>query len=140
MKRDTSNAPTVYGVEEMRQYAEALPACGQTPILNERAAQAARSVLGHADPAWEQRLKDQIEGIMAEIEQYLIQDAYSGHYTVTPNELRGIVARATSRASSQCAIDLGKALVEASAIAANVNVEVTSTPAAPRLLGLQQEF
>ncbi|HEY4160607.1 MAG TPA: hypothetical protein VGM08_00940 [Candidatus Saccharimonadales bacterium] len=100
--------------ETIRRYVQALPATHEAVALDERAAQAARSVLGQTDPTWEDRLRVRIDAIIREITPNLDYDSQSGRYAITGAELRGIVARAVSQASGQVAVDVGQALEQTS--------------------------
>jgi hypothetical protein len=108
--RRTSTAPPGPTTDDIRRYMEALPAMGSIPPINERAAQAARSVLGSSDPTWEQRIQAQIDAITKEVVAHLDRDHVSGRYVITDIELRGIIARAISRVAGQFAIDIGQTL------------------------------
>lgn len=112
MQGNSSGAPPTYTADEIYRYIAALPAIGRAPMLDERAAQAARSILGRTDSNQEQRLREQINTITREIEAHLDRDTNSGRYTVTEIELHGIIARAVSRASSQLAVDMGRTMTE----------------------------
>jgi len=90
----------------------ALPAVTEPLLLDEQAAQAARSVLERSDPSWEQRFIAQIETILKEVVPHLDHDQISGRYAITEHELRSIVARAVSRTGGQFAIAIGQALAE----------------------------
>ena len=92
------------------------------PPINERAAQAARSVLGRNDPTWEQRIQTQIDAITKEVVAHLDRDRDSGRYVITEIELRGIIARAISRAAGQFAIDIGQTLAGATELGAQFDI------------------
>jgi hypothetical protein len=139
MKRDPQNNTTGYTIDDMRRYAGTLPSVDDSPILDEQTAQAARSVLRRNDPAWERHIGQQVDSIIKELDECLDQDPETGRYQVDANELRGIVARAVSRGSGQTAVDLGRALSEDSMLAENLET-ASDDAAAPRLLGLQQEY
>ena len=104
-------------MENIRQRIESLPSVREySPLVNERAAQAARSVLAQTDPSWEERLKQQIDTITKDIKQTLDFDTDADRFSVTPLEIRGIIANAITRTSSQCALDIGYALTTSPAI------------------------
>lgn len=116
MKETTSNAPPGYTLDTLRRYVEVLPTGVQLQLLDERAAQAARSFLGKSDPEWERRLHAQIDSINKDISSRLDYDQVEGRYILSDSELRGIVARAVTQASGQCAIEIGQALTLRSSI------------------------
>jgi len=100
---------------------------GSIPPINERAAQAARSVLGSSDPIWEQRIQAQIDAITKEVVAHLDRDHVSGRYVITDIELRGIIARAISRVAGQFAIDIGQSLAGAAQL--STQFDILSQPA-----------
>jgi hypothetical protein len=78
--------------------------------MDERTAQAVRSVLEQTNSRWNERLKAQIDAVVREVASHLDVDVVSGRYAITDVELRGIIARAVSRAGGQTAVDIGQAL------------------------------
>ena len=120
--RGTSTSPPSPTADDIRRYVGALPAMGSMPPINERAAQAARSVLGRNDPTWEQRIQTQIDAITKEVTAHLDRDQGSGRYVITEIELRGIVARAISRVAGQFAIDIGQTLAGAAQLGTQFDV------------------
>lgn len=114
MDKSTPNAQLRPTADAIRRYVSALPATTETMLLDERAAQAARSVLRRADSLWEQRLQSQIENVTKEVAAYLDLDGESGRYVISVMELHGIVARAVSRTAGQFAMDVGQALTDTS--------------------------
>ena len=110
MKSTTANSPPGQTAETIRRYVGALPAIQEGQLMDERTAQAVRSVLEQADPRWSVRLKAQIDAIVREVAAHLDIDTVSGRYAITDVELRGVVARAVSRTGGQVAVDIGQAL------------------------------
>ena len=93
MDKNTPGAPPRPNPDTIRQYVSALPATSITTLLDERAAQAARSALRRTDSLWEQRLQAQIDSVTKEVATYLDLDGESGRYVISVMELQGIVAR-----------------------------------------------
>jgi hypothetical protein len=114
MDKNTPGAPPRPTPDTIRQYVSALPATNITALLDERAAQAARSALRRTDSLWEQRLQAQIDSVTKEVATYLDLDGESGRYVISVMELQGIVARAVSRIAGQFAVDVGQALTDTS--------------------------
>ena len=112
MKNIVHSSPPRPTATSIRRYVGALPAVTEPLLLDEQAAQAARSVLERSDPSWEQRFIAQIETILKEVVPHLDHDQISGRYAITEHELRSIVARAVSRTGGQFAIAIGQALAE----------------------------
>ena len=113
MKSTAASSPPRPTTDTLRRYAEALPTLQRSQPLDERTAQAVRSVLEQTDPQWGERLKAQIDAIVREVAAHLDIDGVSGRYAITDVELRGIIARAVSRAGGQIAVDIGRALAQA---------------------------
>ncbi len=110
MSDRSAAAPPTPTTSTMRWYLGALPAASKGTTLDERTAQAVRSVLEQVDPAWEQILKTHVDTLMRELTACLDYDSHSKHYVITGIELRGIIARAVSRTSGQLAVNIGRAL------------------------------
>jgi len=127
MKNLAQSSPPRPTAASIRRYVSALPAVTGSLVLDERAAQAARSVLERSDPSWEQRFRTQIEAITKEVTSHLDHDQASGRYAITEHELRGIVARAVSRTGGQFAISIGQALASTPL---NADFAVNDSPAA----------
>jgi len=117
----TSPKPTITAI---RQYITALPTTRELPILDERAAQAARSVLGRSNPEWEQRFQEQINTITEEVASSLDEDPEINRYVITETELRGIIARVASRTAGQLAISIGQALTDTEMVPELLGAEV----------------
>ena len=112
MRSTPVSSPPKPTADTIRRYVGALPAVSEPLVLDERAAQAARSVLERSDPALEQRFSVQIKAITKEVAAQLDRDPVSGRYAVTERELRGIIARAVSRTGGQFAVAIGQALAD----------------------------
>lgn len=110
MRRQVSSSSPGLTADTIRRYVDALPPTSDTTSLDERTAQAVRSVLGQTEPSWEHRLQLQIDAIMQEIVASLDRDGESGRYVISDIELRGVVARAVSRTTGQFVVDVGRAL------------------------------
>jgi hypothetical protein len=127
MQNKTPSTPPGPTADNVRRYVSALPTTSETALLDERTAQAARSVLRRTDSLWEQRLQAQIDNVTKEVAAYLDLDGESGRYVISVMELQGIVARAVSRTAGQFAMDVGQALTDTSTRFSSVLAQTDNT-------------
>lgn len=112
MKTSSQRTAPGYTTNDIRRYVGALPISADPIALDELGVQATRSIMSQTDPTWEQRISAQIDAITQEVSRYLDKDETNGNFSVSSNELRGIIAKAVTHSSSQYAFDIGKSLSE----------------------------
>ncbi len=98
---------------DIRERIRSLPIVGSdAPLVPRRKAQAIIHDLSTIDPSIGERVHEQVEVVVEELQDELDTDQTGNGYHLSEDELRGVVARAALRGAAQVASDLGGTIAE----------------------------